>query len=109
MNSSNGLCRSDLPETRGEVNCHIPVPLLESVVFLDIMKIIPSDDNRSLHFHLLDDASKDPTPDGHIPSKWTLLVNVGPVGCLQKEMRLENLDVSVELKLTQFEIKIKIR
>jgi hypothetical protein len=61
---------------------HVPVPLLESVVFLYIMQIITSDDNSSLHFHLLNHASQDPASNGHVARKRTFLVDVSSINRL---------------------------
>ena len=52
------------------------VSLLESIVFLDVVKIVTSDDNGSLHLHAPDNASQYAASDTDITREWTLLVNV---------------------------------
>jgi len=61
---------------------HIPVPFLEPIVFLNIMQIVPSDDNCSLHLHFLHHARQNPTSNGYVASEWTLLVEVSAIGRL---------------------------
>lgn len=56
---------------------HILVSLLESVVFLDIVQVVSSDDDGPLHLHLLHNSGKDASTDGHVAGEWALLVNVG--------------------------------
>ena len=55
---------------------HVLVPLLESVVFLDVMEAIPADDHGSVHLHLDDGAGQDAAADVHVACERTLLVNV---------------------------------
>ena len=50
------------------------VTFFESTVLLDEMKIIPSDDDRSLHFHLSDNASQDATSGSEI-NKLIIIIN----------------------------------
>lgn len=50
--------------------------LLESIVLPNIMEVISSDNDGSLHLHLDDGTSKDASPDRNIACEWTLLVNV---------------------------------
>ena len=64
------------PETGREMDWHISVSFLESVVFLNEVEVIPSDDNSPLHFHFDDNPSKDSASDGNIASEGTLLVDI---------------------------------
>lgn len=41
-----------LPEARGEVDRHVLMPLLKTVVLADVMQVVPSDDDGPLHLHL---------------------------------------------------------
>lgn len=52
------------------------MPLLETIVFPNIMKIVPSDNNSTLHLYLDNGTTKDATPDRDIASEWALLVDV---------------------------------
>lgn len=59
------------------MNTHVTMTFLKTIVFPDIMEIIPANDNSSLHFHFLDNSSEDSASDRYIASEWTLLVDVG--------------------------------
>ena len=61
---------------------HVTMSLLKTVVLLDVMKVITTDDDSPLHLHLLDDTSKNSTTNGNITSEWALLVNVGTLNSL---------------------------
>lgn len=56
---------------------HIAMSLLKSVIFSDIMQIITSNDNGSLHFHLLNDSGQDTSANGNVSSERAFFVNVG--------------------------------
>lgn len=68
---------------------HVPVSLLEPLVFAHIVQIVSADDNRALHLHLLDDAFQDPASDVYVASEWALLVNVRAFNCLVVEIERE--------------------
>lgn len=65
-----------LPETRRQVNRHVPVSLLEPVVLGQVVEVVTSDDDGPLHLHLLHYSSEDAASDGDIAREGTLLVNV---------------------------------
>lgn len=50
--------------------------LLEPVVLGQVMQVVATDHDGTLHLHLLHDSSEDAASDGDIPSEWALLVNV---------------------------------
>lgn len=50
--------------------------LFESVVLSDIMEIVPSDNNSSLHLHFNDGSSKDATSDRYIACEGALFINI---------------------------------
>jgi len=54
----------------------VSVPLLKSIVLLDVVKVIPSDDTGAVHLHLDDGASQHAASDGDLPGEGTLLVDV---------------------------------
>ena len=56
--------------------------LLESVVLLDVVEVVSSNDDGPFHLHAFDDASQDSPTDAHIASERTLLVYVGTFNCL---------------------------
>ena len=53
------------------------VSLLVSLILLDEVEIVPSDNDGSLHLGGDNHSSEDSSTDGDITSEWTLLVNVG--------------------------------
>ena len=83
---------NDLPEARRHVNGHILVAFFESVVFLDVVQVISTDNDSPVHLHLSDDTSEDATTDGHFTGEGALLVNVvsilGLIGDLESQTRV---------------------
>jgi len=65
------------------MNRHVSVSFLKSVIFPDVMKIIPPDDNSPLHLHFLHDTSEDATTDRHVAGERAFLVNVGTFDSLE--------------------------
>lgn len=63
---------------------HIPMSLFKTVVLPNIMKIITTDNNGSLHLHLGYNSSKDTTTNGNVSCEWAFLVNVGTLDGLLK-------------------------
>lgn len=58
---------------------HVPVALLETAVLADVMQVVTSDDDRTLHLQLLDDAGEDASADAHVAGERALLVDVGAI------------------------------
>ena len=58
--------------------------LLKTIVFLNVMEIVTTYYNGSLHFHTPDSPGKNTTTNGDIASKRTLLVNVSPFYSLRR-------------------------
>jgi len=81
---SNGhyITLSDIPKAWAAVSGDVLVSLLKSVVFADVVKVIPAEDNGTLHLHFLDNSSEDTAADAHIAGEWALLVNVGTLNGL---------------------------
>lgn len=50
--------------------------LLESVILLDVMEIISSEDDGSGHFGVQHDSLQDSASDGDVGGEWALLINV---------------------------------
>ena len=55
---------------------HVGVPLLESVVLLDVVQVISSEDDSSSHLVRKNDTLEDSASDRNIRGEWALLVNV---------------------------------
>jgi len=58
------------------VGMDILVPLLETTVLLDVVKVVPADDNSALHLGGGNKSLQDLTTDGDVASEGALLVNV---------------------------------
>lgn len=63
-------------ESWGDVGSNVLVSLLVSVVFLDKVEVVSSDDDSSVHFGGDNSTSQKLTSDGNLTNKWTLLVDV---------------------------------
>ena len=90
----------DLPEAWRKMHRHVTMSLLKTVVFLDIVQVVTSDDNGPLHLHFLNNSSEDATTNGNITSEWALFVNVGA----QKKALIDFLNIVI----INFEIEIFI-
>ena len=65
------------------MNRDVLVPLLKTVVLLDVVEVISSDDNGPFHLFALHNACQDAATDAYIPSEGALFVNVGAFSSLQ--------------------------
>lgn len=63
---------------------------LETVVFSDVVKVIATDNNGSLHLSLDDDASQDATSNRDISGEGALLIDVVALNGLEQELRIRN-------------------
>mmetsp|Transcript_22296 Transcript_22296/g.31386 ORF Transcript_22296/g.31386 Transcript_22296/m.31386 type:complete len:215 (+) Transcript_22296:123-767(+) len=76
-------------ECGAAMNGNILVPLLESPVFRDEVKVIPSYNNSALHLGGDDESFQDAATDGDIACEGALLVHVcsldGGIGCLDSK------------------------
>ena len=70
-------------EARAQVDRHVLVPLLKTVVLLDVVQVLATDHDGPLHLHLNNHAREDATTDADVPSEWAFLVNVGANGGLK--------------------------
>ena len=59
----------------GDMDCHISVSLLVPIVFLDVVEVISSDDQGSIHFAGDHDALDELTSDAHLASERAFLVD----------------------------------
>eukprot|EP00349_Pseudokeronopsis_sp_Brazil_P010564 CAMPEP_0202971630 /NCGR_PEP_ID=MMETSP1396-20130829/28813_1 /ASSEMBLY_ACC=CAM_ASM_000872 /TAXON_ID= /ORGANISM="Pseudokeronopsis sp., Strain Brazil" /LENGTH=195 /DNA_ID=CAMNT_0049701183 /DNA_START=44 /DNA_END=628 /DNA_ORIENTATION=+ len=67
---------SNIEERRGAVNRHVSVLLGETTVLREVLQVISSDNEGSLHLVGNNHGLQNSTTDGDIASKWALLVNV---------------------------------
>ena len=61
---------------RGAVGGNVLVSLLETTVLLNVVKVVSSDDDCSLHLGGDDLSNQNSSSDGNISSKWALLVDI---------------------------------
>jgi len=66
-------------EARGAVAGNISMAFLEPVVFLNVVQIIPSDDDSPLHFGGLDDAFQNAASNMDIAGERALLIHIHTV------------------------------
>eukprot|EP00215_Chloropicon_roscoffensis_P005284 CAMPEP_0197505382 /NCGR_PEP_ID=MMETSP1312-20131121/4149_1 /TAXON_ID=464262 /ORGANISM="Genus nov. species nov., Strain RCC2335" /LENGTH=203 /DNA_ID=CAMNT_0043052325 /DNA_START=105 /DNA_END=714 /DNA_ORIENTATION=+ len=64
-------------EARGQVHGDVLVPLLVTLVLLDEVEVVPTNDNGAVHLGRLDDPLQNPAPDGNVSGERALLVDVG--------------------------------
>ena len=76
-------------EARGRVNCGVLVTLLETVILLDVVQVMATNDDGSRHLVRNNHASEDSSTDGHVASEGALLVDIrtsdGLLGGLESE------------------------
>lgn len=72
----NDVTYGHVPEAWGEVDRHVLMSLLKTVVLADVMQVVPSDDDGPLHLHLGHHTRKNPASDGHVSSEGAFLINV---------------------------------
>lgn len=66
---SHNVSHLHVPEAWTKVHRHVSMPLLESLVLFNVVQVVASDHNCSLHFHFLDNTCQNASTDGHVP-KW---------------------------------------
>lgn len=63
-------------ESWGNVSSDVLVSLFVSVIFWNVVQVVSSDDDSSVHFGGDNSTGQDLTSDGDSTNEWTLLVNV---------------------------------
>lgn len=79
---SYNITNFNVPEARRNMNGHITMSFLKTVVLSDIVKIITSYNNGALHFHFLYNTGENTSTNGNISRERTLLINVGAIASL---------------------------
>jgi len=84
-----------------DVDSNVLVSLLVSVVFLDEVEVVSSDDDGSVHFGGHDSTGQNLTSDGDVSDEWALLVNVRTLdgGLRGLESQTDILDPSLGLSV----------
>lgn len=76
LSDGKDITDSDSLESWGKMGGKVVMSLLESVIFLDVMEVISSQDDGSSHLGGKDDTLADSTSNGDIRSEWAFLVNI---------------------------------
>lgn len=79
--NGNNISGINISETWGHMGGDVGVSLFESTVFLDEMKVIPSDNDGTLHLLLSYDSGQNTSSDSNISSEWAFLVDVSTFSC----------------------------
>ena len=76
LSDGEDISDSNSLESWGKMGRKVVMSLLESVIFLDIMEVISSQDDSSSHLGGKDDTFTDSSSDRNVRSEWAFLVNV---------------------------------
>ena len=76
LTNSNDISNSGSFITWGKMSWDVVMSLFESIVFLDVVQIISSDNNGSVHLCWENDTFEDSSSNGNVWGEWTLLVNI---------------------------------
>jgi len=76
LTNSDDITNSSSLESWRHVGWQVMMSLLESVVFLDIMQIIPSQDHSTVHPGWEDHTLEDSASDWNLGGEWALFVNI---------------------------------
>lgn len=82
------------------MDTHVTMSLFKTIVFSNVMKIVPANDNGTLHLQFLYNSGQDTSTNGDITSEWTFFVNVCTFNGLKtKEKKNNNLINSSSKKI----------
>ena len=76
LSDGEDISNSDSLESWGDMGRKVVMSLLESVIFLDIMEVISSQDDGVLHLGGEDDTLTDSSSNGDVRGEWAFLINV---------------------------------
>ena len=76
LSDGEDISNSDSLESWGKMGRKVVMSLLESVILLDVMKVISSQDDGVGHLGGKDDTFTDSSSDGNVRSEWAFFVNV---------------------------------
>ena len=76
LSDGEDISDSNSLESWGKMGRKVVMSLLESVIFLDIMEVISSQDDSSSHLGGKDDTFTDSSSDRNVRSEWAFLVNI---------------------------------
>jgi hypothetical protein len=73
-------------EARGDMHREVRMSLSESVILLDVMEVISSNNDGSIHLARDNHTLQDLTSDRHIASERTLLVYIHSINCFLRSL-----------------------
>ena len=76
LSDGEDISNSDSLESWGDMGRKVVMSLLESVILLDVMKVISSQDDGVSHLGGKDDTFTDSSSDRNVRSEWAFFVNV---------------------------------
>lgn len=66
-------------ECRGKVSWDLIMSLFETVVFSNVVQVVTTNNNGSLHFVRYNNTTEDTSTDTDVSGEWALLVNISSV------------------------------
>jgi hypothetical protein len=91
-------------EGGGAVSGEVLVSLLESVVLLDVMQVVSSDNDGSSHLSRNNNTLKDSASNGDVWGEGALLVNILSLNSLSGSLEAYNLTKNEQLQILVFQI-----
>ena len=76
LSDGKDISNSDSLESWGKMSGKIVMSLLESVILLDVMEVISSQDDGVSHLGGKDDTFTDSSSDRNVRGEWAFLVNI---------------------------------
>ena len=76
LSDGEDISDSDSLESWGKMGRKVVMSLLESVIFLDIMEVISSQDDGVLHLGGEDNTLTDSSSNGDVRGEWAFLINI---------------------------------
>jgi len=77
LTNSDDVTGSDTRESWGAMGSEVVMSLLESVILLDVMKVVSSEGDSTGHLSAKNDTFENSTSNGDWGGEWALLVDVG--------------------------------
>ena len=76
LSDGDDISDSDSLESWGKMGRKVVMSLLKSVIFLDVMEVISSQDDGSSHLGGKDNTFTDSSSDGNVRSEWAFLIDI---------------------------------
>jgi len=89
LTNGDDITNSGSLENWGQMSWQVAMSLLESIVFFDVMQVVSSQNDSSVHLIRKDDSLEDSSSDGYFRCEWALLVNVHTIFCFERSLETE--------------------